>query len=94
MTTPLFIECPNCGSQVLYQIGNGSVMRLFAMETRSYKYKDALKGDYHTWTCTQCSNRFIRSNVLCGCSNEGVIVKSKKPKPKFTCSKCSKSRLI
>jgi len=91
-----FIECPICGKQDLIEIGGG-IIRRFDTALVDPSYKRALKGDYHTWTCDKCGRKFIRSNVLCDCIMQsevlklelsGIVLKSRRPKPKFTCSKC------
>lgn len=87
-----FVECPYCGSQEMFAVGDGSIIRRFDMRLLDRKFKAALKGQYHTWTCKKYGNKFIRSNVLCGCTGygkeTGVVIKSEKPRPTFTCSKC------
>lgn len=82
------VECPYCGKQDTYAVGDGKIIRLFDTRLKNSAYKKALKGNYHTWTCKVCGNKFIISNILCDCKDQGAVVKSKKARPKFICSKC------
>jgi len=88
---PKYVECPICGKQDLLEIGGG-IIRMFDTRLVNPTYERALKGDYHTWTCQVCGNKFIRSNVLCDCTGygekRGIVIKSEKPRPRFTCSRC------
>jgi len=93
---PKYVECPLCGKQNLLEIGGG-IIGMFDTRLVNLAYKRALKGEYHTWTCKVCGRKFIRSNVICDCIFEsdvlkhelgGIIVKSKRPMPKFVCAKC------
>lgn len=97
MATKLYMtltECPYCGQQDVIAQGSGRIIRLFDMRLLNRNYKQALKGQYHTWTCMRCDNRFIRSNVLCDCTGygtkKGIVIKSKRPRPIFLCSRCRK----
>ena len=83
------VECPICGNQQAIGLSKGTMIRLFDTRLLNPKYRQALKGNYRTWTCSKCNNKFIRTNVLCKCSNEGIIIKSEKARPKFICTKCN-----
>ena len=85
------VECPICGKQDPIGLAKSRIIRLFDTRLLNRKYINALKGNYHTWTCRECGNKFIISNVLCVCSRKGIIIKSEKPRPKFLCSGCEKN---
>jgi len=85
-----YIECPNCGSQTPYKSDDGRLLRLFDLRLKNREFQEALKGNYKTWTCSECGRKFIRSNVVCDCSDGGVVVKSEEYIPKFVCSTCGR----
>ena len=87
------IECPLCGQQEPIGLARSNIIRLFDIRLLNRNYKRALKGEYHTWTCSDCGNKFIISNVLCDCSDRGMVVKSEKARPKFLCSKCNEREI-
>jgi len=74
----LYMECPRCGNQELLDINN--IIVRFDTRLTDPSYHRALKGGYHTWTCERCHNKFIRSNQLCDCGQEGLIIKAEAPK--------------
>ncbi len=89
------VECPICGKQDPIGLAKSRLIRLFDTRLLNRNYKKALKGNYHTWTCSVCENKFIISNVLCVCSDgKGIVIKSEKPRQKFLCSGCESSVCI